>query len=382
MKLNLLFVDDEKDVLDSFRIMLIPFKDLFDAHFALSAKEGLKILDEQKIDIVISDMVMPEIDGLQFLLSVRANFPGIIRIVLSGYTDYEKAILSMNVAHQFLTKPCKVEDLISKIRKLEKIQNILTNPKIIEFISKLDQLPVISSIYKKIEEELNKEDPSITVVSEYLSKDVFLSTKVLQMINSAFFNFSADITDIKQAVGFLGLNIIRFMILASNLFNPETLNKDEKEFIKFVWDHSLKVAIVSSGIMRSVNDNKRLVDETFLSGLLHDIGKLVMMKNPDYLNIMKHFLNRQEDYYRKELEKFGITHAEIGTYLLSIWGLSDFLTESAKKLHAEIKVDPNNITPFSALFLADKYIKRNHKEILELKKLKFNKEFIESVLNE
>jgi HD-like signal output (HDOD) protein len=381
MKLNLLFVDDEKEVLDSFRTMLIPFRDQFDAYFALSATAGFKILEEQKIDIVISDMVMPEIDGLQFLLAVRAKFPGIIRMVLTGYTDYEKAILSMNVAHQFITKPCKVEDLINKIRKLERIQSILTNPKVIEFISKLDQLPVMSSIYKKIEEELNKDDPSITVVSDLLSKDIFLSTKVLQMINSAFFNFSVDITDIKQAVGLLGLNIIRFMIIVSNLFDPDSLNEDEKEFIKFVWDHSLKVAIISSGIMRSVNDNKKLIDETYLAGLLHDVGKLVMMKNPDYINIMKHLMNKQDEYHIKELEKFGVTHVEIGTYLLTIWGLSEFLIDSVSRLHSEINIDPDDITPISALFLANKYIKNNHCDLLELKRIKYNKEFIESVLS-
>jgi len=382
MKLSLLFVDDEKEVLDSFRTMLIPFRDQFDAYFAISAEDGLKILVENKIDIVISDMIMPEIDGLQFLLTVRSKFPGIIRIVLTGYTDYEKAILSMNVAHQFITKPCKIQDLISKIRKLERIQTILTNPNIIGFISKLDQLPVMTSIYKKIEEELNKDDPSITVVSDYLSKDIFLSTKVLQMINSAFFNFSVDITDIKQAVGLLGLNIIRFMIIASNLFDPESLNEDEKDFIKFVWDHSLKVAIVSSGIMRFVNDDKKIVNETYLAGLLHDIGKLVMMKNPEYLNIMKNFLNKQEDYHKKELEKFETTHAEIGAYLLSMWGLSDFLIDSASKHHDDLNVKIDEINPISALLIANKYIKKNHTELIELKRLKFNNDFIESILKE
>lgn len=202
------------------------------------------------------------------------------------------------------------------------------------------------------------------------------------MINSAFFNFSVDITDIKQAVGLLGLNIIRFMIIASNLFDPESLNEDEKDFIKFVWDHSLKVAIVSSGIMRFVNDDKKIVNETYLAGLLHDIGKLVMMKNPEYLNIMKNFLNKQEDYHKKELEKFETTHAEIGAYLLSMWGLSDFLIDSASKHHDDLNVKIDEINPISALLIANKYIKKNHTELIELKRLKFNNDFIESILKE
>jgi len=106
---TILFVDDEENILKSLRRGLIdePYKTLF----ANSAKEALEILEQEKIHILVTDMRMPEMGGLDLLRIVKKKYPDIVKIVLSGYTQVTTLLTAINQGdiHKYITKPWDLE---------------------------------------------------------------------------------------------------------------------------------------------------------------------------------------------------------------------------------------------------------------------------------
>src|SRR5579859_4207949 len=112
---RVLFVDDERRILEGLQRMLRHYRKQWEMTFANSGAEALSILAGGRYDVIVSDMRMPGMDGAQLLETVRKLYPGMIRIVLSGHTDMEAAIRAVPVAHQFLAKPCDPDKLQAAI---------------------------------------------------------------------------------------------------------------------------------------------------------------------------------------------------------------------------------------------------------------------------
>lgn len=115
---HVLFVDDEENVLASIKRGLMDEE--YTCHFATSGQMALELMEKQEFAVIVSDMKMPNMDGLKLLKEVRQKWPKCVRIVLSGYTQLPQIILSINQADifRFITKPWHLEeDLIDTIRK-------------------------------------------------------------------------------------------------------------------------------------------------------------------------------------------------------------------------------------------------------------------------
>ena len=109
-KMVVLFVDDEKQILTSLERGLLeePYRKLF----ASNGKEAIEILDKEKVDVIVTDMRMPEMNGLELLKIVKEKHPEIIRMVLSGYTQITTLLTAINQGEifKYITKPWKLEE--------------------------------------------------------------------------------------------------------------------------------------------------------------------------------------------------------------------------------------------------------------------------------
>ena len=131
MKINennetILLVDDEEMVLTSIDSFLT-LETQYNVVTFISAKKALKYIKSNSVDLVISDYVMPEMDGIAFLAKVREIKPEIPRIILTGYADKENAIKAINEVglFQYIEKPWDNDDLKIIIRNgIEKKQLI------------------------------------------------------------------------------------------------------------------------------------------------------------------------------------------------------------------------------------------------------------------
>ena len=86
---KVLFVDDEANVILALKRMLRPLRNEWKMEFVTSGAEALGVLEKEKYDVVVTDMRMPEMDGAQLLETVREKYPGIVRIILSGFSNDE-----------------------------------------------------------------------------------------------------------------------------------------------------------------------------------------------------------------------------------------------------------------------------------------------------
>ena len=112
----ILIVDDEKNVLSSLKRVLK--KEPYKTFTAINAEDGLKILEKQKIDLVISDYLMPKMTGIDLFRKIQFLYPETLRIMLTGKAGYKEAILAINegLVYRFLTKPWDNEELKLTLR--------------------------------------------------------------------------------------------------------------------------------------------------------------------------------------------------------------------------------------------------------------------------
>ncbi len=108
---SILFVDDEMPILKSLRRILRPLDDQFDFSFADSSNGAMVALGIIPIDIIIVDMCMPGMNGLELLKYVTEKYPQVLRIMMTGKADYEIYHEGREVSHYFLWKPIKPEAL-------------------------------------------------------------------------------------------------------------------------------------------------------------------------------------------------------------------------------------------------------------------------------
>ena len=115
MKPRLLFVDDDPKLLRGIQRALSFKRDEWEMLFANGGLEALALMEQITVDVVISDLRMPGMNGLEFLNRVKLQCPQITRLVLSGEMDESLSAASLGVAQQYLFKPCGPDLLISTL---------------------------------------------------------------------------------------------------------------------------------------------------------------------------------------------------------------------------------------------------------------------------
>ena len=349
---SILFVDDEKSILKSLRRLFISFN--YELFFAEDGTQALQIMSETPIEMVISDMRMPLMNGHKFLKEVRRLYPNTIRIILSGFSDEKeiyKAVLDGS-AKMYLLKPWEPVQLIDSISNLFEFKDRLESKHILNIIDKINDLPAVTDIYSKLCNLIENEG-SIAEIAELIEEDPAISAKILQLINSAFYN--KKIGSVKQAVVYLGINVIKNMVLSTSLFSYVATNS--KAHFNQLFSHQ---AILTNKILEFTYEEfleKKLPVNYLTAGLLHDIGLVVMQKHfsDKYLNAFKICSIQGRAIYEAESEMFAVTHQEIGGYLLEWWGIPYPIVESSLYHHDPLASSTVNRELVCAVHLADYY---------------------------
>jgi len=344
MKLNILFVDDEPNVILGLKRMLRPLRNEWNFFFALSGKEALEILDETNIDVVVSDMKMPKMNGAELLRKVKENYPSVIRFILSGHSDMDLSLKASRIVHQFIAKPIEAEELKYKISNSYKLFKILENEHLRKIINGIGTLPPMPETYFKLEKAMLKDDFSLKIVSQIINEDSVMAAKVLQLVNSAFFGLPTNIVDIDAAVNYLGANTIKSLILYVNVFSTFEKNTKIQSLLQEIWAHSLKVATDSKKIVLKFSQNPGGANTAYTAGLLHDIGKIIVLSNAEYRNEIFELKDKNNlTYDAAEYQVLNTTHAEIGGYILSLWGLPEIIVETVLFHHT---IQQNSVIDF------------------------------------
>jgi len=352
MSKRVLFVDDEAMLLEGLRRALHGMRREWDMHFVESAAAALEALDREAFDVVVTDMRMPAMDGAQLLELVKQRHPEIIRMVLSGQSSKAAVLRSLAPAHQVLSKPCDPQELVTRLSQAFAMRDLLSNQSLKTVISRLRSIPSLPTIYDELMAALRSEDPSIAQIARIISKDVAMAAKILQLANSAFIGACGRVSSVLQAVSLIGTETVRTLVLSVHVFSQFERNSDVAAYLPALWDHSVAAASLAQEIAISEKCAKATVEESFTAGLLHDVGKVVLLAEMprEYRPILS---ATQGPLVALELERLGTTHAQVGAYLMSIWGLPVPLVRSVALHHCPRESEETQFSSLTAVHAAD-----------------------------
>jgi HD-like signal output (HDOD) protein/CheY-like chemotaxis protein len=352
---KVLFVDDEPRVLQGLGRMLHSVRGEWEIALAESGAQALDLMAQSAFDVVVSDMRMPGMDGAELLNEVKERYPQAVRIILSGHSDERSIARCIGKAHQYMAKPCDADGLVSAISRACALRELLGNPMLKRFVSRMENLPSMPSLYLELKELLSSGEPSVQQVAAIISGDVGMVAKILQLVNSAFFGFYQHITSPERAVSVLGLQTISSLVLSSSVFSQYGETSVEGFSVEAVTRHSLSVGMNARTIMRTENQPPLLADETLTGGLLHDVGKIVLAANlpSAYEEVVKYAREFRVPEWQAELEIVSATHADIGAYLLGLWGLPDSVVEAAAFHHCPRECSHQSLSPLTAVHVSN-----------------------------
>ena len=355
MKRRILFVDDEPMVLKGLQRTLRKMRQDWDMTFVSSGCEALDVLGKKPMDVIVSDLRMPEMDGGRLLAEVKKQHPHLVRIILSGQLDQEMTLRSVQLAHQSLSKPCDVKVLKHTLGKLFALRDFLSDKSIKSIISQIDSLPSLPSIYTEIVSEMQSDDPAINKVGQIIAKDLSMTAKILQMVNSAFFGLFRKINSPEQAVMMLGLETIKALVLSVKIFSE--FNQKSFSWFKIddLFSHSLAVSLYAKTILKNENLDQGLINNSMMAGLLHDLGKLVLATNFEepYRQVLAAAQGSGKNLLDLEYEAFGTSHAEIGAYLMGLWRLENDIIEAIAFHHLPTRSMTHNLGLLTAVHVGD-----------------------------
>jgi HD-like signal output (HDOD) protein len=352
---RLLFVDDEPKLLDGLRRMLHSMRKEWDMEFASSGAQGLDLLTQRPFDVVISDMRMPGMDGAQFLNEVRNRHPHIIRFILSGQTERSTLVGSVGTFHQFLSKPCEQSVLKAAIERACDLKNLLADDSLRGLVGRMRTIPTLPSVYLELKAALQCPDTSVQKVAQTIAQDAGLTATILQVANSAFFGLRArPITNPVQAVSFLGIETVQAMALTAQVFSQLSIPASATFSIDRLWRHSLRTAACAKAITVEEAVAQSTVDDVFLCSILHDIGMLALVANlPErYERTCRTAHARGLPLWEAEREEFGASHAEVGAYLIGLWGFGDSIVEAIAYHHTPSQSKTRALGPLAILHVA------------------------------
>lgn len=186
-------------------------------------------------------------------------------------------------------------------------------------------LPTLSTVASKLINITGKEDTTIWDISKLISQDVSLSTKVLKVVNSSFYNFPNEVGTIQQAVAILGTNAVRSLVLSFSFLNMERPKHGAGFNYERFWEESLAAAVASKLIMAQVSDGDP--EEVFTVSLLQNLGKLILAcaYRETYDQILEEAAGSEQRLLELEEERIGATHAYIGCEAAKHWKFPETL---------------------------------------------------------
>lgn len=352
---HILFVDDEPRVLEGLRRMLRPLRHEWQMAFASSGAQALDILALMPFDVLVTDMRMPGMDGAQLLEAVRTRFPSVLRIILTGQCNRDTLLRGVSLAHRHLTKPCDPDTLKDTVARACALQQLLNSSSLQALASRLDSVPSLPSLYLQVVKELEAREPSMPTIGRIIGQDMGMTAKILQLANSALFSLPRRVGSAAQAVVLLGVETTRALVLAAHVFSRIDPHLLQSLALESLWRHSMTVSALARRIAQTEQADETTLGYAATAGMLHDIGKVVLASQWPKAYQEALARTRQENIPLWEAERavFGAGHAEVGAYLLGLWGLPDPIMEAVAWHHQPEVCPGDHFTLLTAVHAAD-----------------------------
>jgi HD-like signal output (HDOD) protein len=350
---RILFVDDEVQVLDGLRNLFRKQRHVWDMVFVTSGEAALAELARAPFDVIVSDMRMPGMDGATLLRHVKADHPGVVRIVLSGHAERAAMVRALSGAHQFLSKPCEADSLRAALERTCALRDLLGNDVIRRAAGQLDRLPSAPAAYWELAQALAQPDVVWQDVAAIVERDTAMAVKVLQLVNSPFFGLSRQVVSVQQAVMYLGVELLKGLSLGAHVFAM----LPAIDVPGFSLEHFQRHAQHTAQLARRFVHEPVRIDEAFTAAMVHDIGQIVLgLGMPaEFAAVRREAQLSGRAVQDVELMRLGVTHATVGAYLLGLWGLPFTIVEAVAYHHSPSLVTGGPREVLAALHVSEAF---------------------------
>ena len=354
MKRSIYIVDDQAPVLETtVRVLrsmgrdweVTGFNDPFAALEAVKAKAP---------DAVLSDELMPGMQGSQLLEQVRIASPNTIRLIMSGCVALDKLTL-ITSAHQYIAKPFDPGKLRDLIQRSFVAQERIMNQGLLAVMTSIRSIPSLPQAHQSLLKELEDSDTASATIARLIGDDPGLSVKVLQLANSALFGPGYMVTNLTDAVSCLGTDMLSAIVLSQSVFRHyETLKHGDIDLPR-VWAHCWETACLAQRLCREKKLPRQSGEEAFLAGLLHEMGRFVLVDNfLDQFQLACDGARHSKTPLALCLrEAFQVSPSQITAYVLELWGLPSAVITGISLLDNPEKDPATGFSLTSALYIAD-----------------------------
>jgi putative nucleotidyltransferase with HDIG domain len=327
--LNVLFVTGDMAVMDKLQEALRDMDSHRTMQFVMNASRALELMTTDRFQLVVSDLVLPDMDGIRLLNAIKAAHPETVRFLLVDHADVDMTLQHDGLVHQFLHKESDAAAVRSAVARASVLQGLLQNTQLRELLSQIDTLPSVPSVYLQVLKALQDPNVSLRNVANLIAQDMGMTAKVLKVINSAYFGLRHPVSNIQQAVVLMGKDSTRSLVLAISVFSIFQADW-VKRLADELYRHSFLVGVYAKRIVQDLGGNVASLDNALVAGILHDVGKLLLATYfpKQYARAMQLALQEEMPLHEAETRELGVTHAEVGAYLLGIWGLTDDIVQT------------------------------------------------------
>jgi putative nucleotidyltransferase with HDIG domain len=327
MTIRIVFVDDELDILQAMRRNFHNMRDEWSMEFVSSGAAALESLANAPADVIVSDMRMPGMDGWQLLAAVKELHPQTVRLVLSGHADSSSVMRMVGIAQLYLAKPCESVVLKAAIVQTQMLRQLLSSSQLALLVGGVGMLPSAPTAFQDIVACVQDPAASLADAARLIGRDVAMTANIMKLVNSAFFGSRRPITTADRAVAYLGMDTIGSLVLGHSVFRSGVATGIPGFSLERLWQHSLQTGAAARAIASSENFSAAKVDEAFLAGVLHDVGKIIFATKAAALP------NDAAGTGLDVVAQMEAHHAEVGAYLLGLWGFPNPIVEAVAFHH-------------------------------------------------
>jgi HD-like signal output (HDOD) protein len=354
MKRSIYVVDDQAPVLETTVLVLRSLGRDWEVTGFTDPLAAIAAVKSMAPDAVLSDELMPGMQGSQLLEQVRIVSPNTIRLIMSGCVALDKLTL-ITSAHQYIAKPFDAFKLRDLIERSFEAQKRIINQGLQALVTSIRSIPSLPQAHQSLLKELEDSDAPSATIARLIGDDPGLSVKVLQLANSALFGRGYLVTSPIDAVSCLGTDMVAAIVLSQSVFRHyETLKHREIDLPR-VWAHCWGAACLAQYLSREMKLPHKTGEEAFLAGLLHEAGRFILVDNfPDQFQAACDRARQSKIPLAACLrETFQASPSQISAYVLELWGLPSGVVRGISFLDSPEKDPGHGFSITSALYIAD-----------------------------
>jgi len=319
-----------------------------------TGEEALAKLAESPADAVVCCMDLQGMSGSELLKQVSEQYGGAVRFLVYGASQREVFLQSVGSVHQYIPSPVDPASLAKSLENSLSLHGLLTDEKLCSRLMAIKSLPSPPEIYSQLVVELSDGDASMQKIADLIGKDVSITAKLLQMVNSAYFGLPNRVGSVLHATNLLGLDTVKSIVFSAGAYQQFDAPPIPGFSIESIYNHSVMVGAKARLLATAFGLNRKLIEESLMAGMMSDIGQLVMLTNfADELQEAFHLATeRSIPLDRAEREIFGVSDAKLGAYLLKLWGLPDSILEAVALHYVPHKTAKPAMNALAAVHLA------------------------------